>query len=1173
MIGTAEMALETPSGKLDTQEDTKWVPFGGWITAMTKQGMDKKEIANILKKARAGQRLTGLQEQKLAAMKNAAAGEAAEAEKAAAQIHYEGHGYIPVGEDIVLAPPESKTAEYDPTEPGTRFVIGGQEFVLKDPGKLSAGTILKNVEYIKPARAAEEEGFAFGEETGGGFAFGEEEAAPARQEEAATTAPIATESQIVQSAHPSEPLPVKKVAMDVPVKTRGGETKIQSRKVVVAGDKYVIDNGEYPDSTTDAYGHKKIYKVRDKNTHEIIKGGFDTQKEAIDWVNEEEAGGGKSATTITPSTAEIEQPGATSQAGPGLPVNTAEKGVAMYARAGEENRAGETPMTREVLEKHARKLMGDSKNQPELVVVEKASDLPFEALEDAKGVLFDGKMYLVAEQIALPEDADETIFHEFIGHFGLNGFFGEKIRPALDSIHVHNPLVRQYTNEWMKSNRDFQEKYGVSDLDYHYRAIEEAMARMAQENKPFTFAKRLLSSVQTLLRKAGMTRLADSLEAKTNAEALTMLHKAGLYIKKGKTVASRIPEPLYPYFMTARNVEMSLNEKTDTEGEIVGITKTAPPSITPEEDGVYLAAVKRGDMETAQKLVDEAARQAGYAERVYRGTVENNETILPESFEAGGGIYTTNNPAVAEIFRYEREYGEVLTEYYNEETEEYEEIEPGDLQNLYVKIVNPLVLDENSEIDPQEFVYDTSLQAKTIKKAVKDGHDGIIVEDVEEGVGDWMEDGTTYIVFKSNQAKSAEPVTYDAAGNVIPLSERFNEENPDIRYALAEDRETIENNWPEGPPQTDRPGAVPRTAWAAETAKSVQHSTVNAMRAQPGYDAAKAGDFIAGVRVARAMIKPKLIAKLKDSLPADAKVIVVPVRSLEASGENAIPSGMADVIADMAGWEQSDDIFQINKVEHTGKSALERLKSQAAYDGPVEKGALYLIVDDVVTQGGTLANLKGMIEAGGGKVIGIHTIGAAQFSTNLKVGQETIEKLKKNYGQNLDPVLSYIYGGKINVEHITESEARTFLNNRQELLDAARAGRPETGAPGRVKEGEGIPGRTEAAGTGEKVNEPQGRYASATLAGKAKPILERGGSRKAGSRDSDVRGRYATEISRNQDRGDRQGAATEKLLGPASLRSLVEDLARIVKGLQIVAGDGETIQIKTKSGANLRLFR
>jgi hypothetical protein len=54
-------------------------------------------------------------------------------------------------------------------------------------------------------------------------------------------------------------------------------------------------------------------------------------------------------------------------------------------------------------------------------------------------------MYLVAEQIALPENAKELVFHELVGHFGLNGFFGSEIRPALDLIHVNNPLVREYT--------------------------------------------------------------------------------------------------------------------------------------------------------------------------------------------------------------------------------------------------------------------------------------------------------------------------------------------------------------------------------------------------------------------------------------------------------------------------------------------------------------------------------------------------------------------------------------------------------------------------------------------------------------------------------------------------------------------------------------------------------
>lgn len=38
------------------------------------------------------------------------------------------------------------------------------------------------------------------------------------------------------------------------------------------------------------------------------------------------------------------------------------------------------------------------------------------------------------------------------------------------------------------------------------------------------------------------------------------------------------------------------------------------------------------------------------------------------------------------------------------------------------------------------------------------------------------------IVLDSNQVKSADPVTYDDNGNVIPLSERFNSEDDDIRY-------------------------------------------------------------------------------------------------------------------------------------------------------------------------------------------------------------------------------------------------------------------------------------------------------------------------------------------------------------------------------------------------------
>lgn len=52
-----------------------------------------------------------------------------------------------------------------------------------------------------------------------------------------------------------------------------------------------------------------------------------------------------------------------------------------------------------------------------------------------------------------------------------------------------------------------------------------------------------------------------------------------------------------------------------------------------------------------------------------------------------------------------------------------------------------------------------------------------------------------WVFFNSNQVKSADPVTYDDNGNVIPLSERFNAENDDIRYSLSKDIENFDNSW------------------------------------------------------------------------------------------------------------------------------------------------------------------------------------------------------------------------------------------------------------------------------------------------------------------------------------------------------------------------------------------
>ena len=77
--------------------------------------------------------------------------------------------------------------------------------------------------------------------------------------------------------------------------------------------------------------------------------------------------------------------------------------------------------------------------------------------------------------------------------------------------------------------------------------------------------------------------------------------------------------------------------------------------------------------------------------------------------------------------------------------------------------------------------------------AYKNGYAGVHITNViDSGNGAGIEPANVYIFFNpQSQVKSADPVTYDNSGNVIPLSERFNSENEDIRY--QERTETITN--------------------------------------------------------------------------------------------------------------------------------------------------------------------------------------------------------------------------------------------------------------------------------------------------------------------------------------------------------------------------------------------
>lgn len=136
--------------------------------------------------------------------------------------------------------------------------------------------------------------------------------------------------------------------------------------------------------------------------------------------------------------------------------------------------------------------------------------------------------------------------------------------------------------------------------------------------------------------------------------------------------------------------------------------------------------------------------------------------------------------------------------------------------SLFAKIENPLIIDASksnwNEIDVKSvintpfgdaikadygedyFDYGTQhLSTREVSNYAKQaGYDGVVFKNLKDNGGrnsnvslDTASD--VYIAFNPNNVKSADAITYDNNGKVIPLSERFNSNQEDIRYSLDED--------------------------------------------------------------------------------------------------------------------------------------------------------------------------------------------------------------------------------------------------------------------------------------------------------------------------------------------------------------------------------------------------
>ncbi|MDD2326682.1 MAG: hypothetical protein PHW63_11950, partial [Alphaproteobacteria bacterium] len=339
-------------------------------------------------------------------------------------------------------------------------------------------------------------------------------------------------------------------------------------------------------------------------------------------------------------------------------------------------------------------------------------------------------------------------------------------------------------------------------------------------------------------------------------EELNQMEKQYQSERMGKEIAER-------EFAVAKEAIAKLGAFKEIEKDVLGSLDIPVTGImfkiTPEEDAAYLDAVKQGDMETAQRMVDQAAKKAGYnVGPVYHGTPTGEFTVFDKSklgtkggHHHGGFSFTTDqgaalgyangfsdeavnldnaieivNRVFANTFESNKNADKIIQQYWSNSDSEVEADGPveiywgviddnnefaDDLMGL-VSLMADRFPSEAAEITRASNILAANQSAMPEVKSVYlkvpggtpvikstaelIGTDAVNVDVRNEPTGATIMDlggeHKVYYVADPANIKSADAVTRDDAGRVIPLSQRFDSTKDDIRYKITPDPMSLE---------------------------------------------------------------------------------------------------------------------------------------------------------------------------------------------------------------------------------------------------------------------------------------------------------------------------------------------------------------------------------------------
>ena len=231
----------------------------------------------------------------------------------------------------------------------------------------------------------------------------------------------------------------------------------------------------------------------------------------------------------------------------------------------------------------------------------------------------------------------------------------------------------------------------------------------------------------------------------------------------------------------------------------------------------------------------------------------------------------------------------------------------------------------------------------------------------------------------------------------------------------------------------------------------IRNGSLAELKDAAGYTQAKAGDAEAAYDMVKSLLSTETLDNIRE-LAGGRVPILISVKAQESSGKNKIPEAMAHAIRASTGWPVDAEIVQINKPGRTGSGSSYRLAFQPVFDGKVEAGRDYLILDDNSTMGGTIASLRGYIENRGGRVIGAAVMSARETALDIVPTRNQLNEIQRKHGDAPNDYWTREFG--YGIDRLTRAEAGVIRSAG--VFDSIR----DRIAAARLQAGVGVDGTT-----------------------------------------------------------------------------------------------------------------